>query len=68
MNKNMHEIHMNMFKTTFILQLYMECVWEILMEPDSTRLWAEWGCLQLPSPCDRGSTQGWPSTQFCAPV
>lgn len=39
MNKNMHEIHMNMWlKTTFILQLYMECVWEILTELDSTRL------------------------------
>lgn len=69
MNKNIHEVHMNMwFKTTFILQLYMECVCEILTGLKSTRLWSEWGCLQLPSPCDRDSTQGWPSTQFCAPV
>lgn len=64
MNKNIHEIHRNMwFKTTFILQLHMECVCEIPAELDG-RLGAEWGCLQLPSPCDRDSTQGWPSTQF----
>lgn len=36
MNKNMNKIHMNMWcKTTFILQLYMECVCEILTELDS---------------------------------